>query len=78
MKYSNGIFNRLDDITETSLRIRRGERKVKGIDKFYSYKCGKLLGDWCITKQENRKPRFHFISFIELKTSVDLTTATKN
>lgn len=28
---------------------------------FYSRICGKLLGDGCITKQLNRKPRFQFI-----------------
>ncbi|GKV64843.1 MULTISPECIES: endonuclease [unclassified Sporosarcina] len=28
---------------------------------YYSRMCGKLLGDGCITKQANRKPRFQFI-----------------
>lgn len=28
---------------------------------FYHRICGKLLGDGCITKQGNRKPRFQFI-----------------
>lgn len=26
--------------------------------------CGKLLGDGCITKQQNRKPRFQFMHTI--------------
>ncbi|WP_194841151.1 hypothetical protein [Sporosarcina cascadiensis] len=32
---------------------------------YYSRICGKLLGDGCITKQANRKPRFQFIHRIE-------------
>lgn len=35
-------------------------------NKAYYYRiCGKLLGDGCITKQANRKPRFQYIHRIE-------------
>lgn len=34
---------------------------------FHHFICGKLLGDGCITKQENRKPRFQFMHRAEDK-----------
>lgn len=34
---------------------------VDKTNNFYNFICGKLLGDGCITKQDNRKPRFQFM-----------------
>ena len=38
---------------------------MKGNEQLYRRICGKLLGDGCITKQGDRKPRFQFFHRIE-------------